>query len=251
MVEKLEVEPESISKIRGVLYLLNNGKIDSTKAEQLITKIVTPSIGDRTDWESLRQEVYERLEVLKKQPESEKVWSRGGQCGSFAAILNAFALAEITVEQAATCLARICDSWPEPLIQRDDWKTIELETYRRIQTLRQRPDKLNGLDESLTVASMLSAFVAGHLDADDVAKLFNKKAGLPIEKQNSVHRLRRMLFAVLARLQKICGNRYEEASYDSYFGTSDAVDWLLRGTLTREQAIAILDRLVEKGVLRD
>jgi len=55
MVEKLEVEPESISKIRGVLYLLNNGKIDSTKAEQLITKIVTPSIGDRTDWESLRQ----------------------------------------------------------------------------------------------------------------------------------------------------------------------------------------------------
>lgn len=101
------------------------------------------------------------------------------------------------------------------------------------------------------MGSILTAFVAGHLDADAVASLFNKKAGLPIEKQNSVRRLRRMLLAVLARLQKISGNRYEEASYDSHFGTSDAVDWLLKGTLTREQSIAILDKLVEKGNLLD
>jgi hypothetical protein len=203
------------------------------------TRKAGKSIAEQLKWARVKDKLVTLWAQLREQPDNVK----NSDVSTIDGVLDALRLAEIGFREASSKIKELLA--PTPLNKRTDWLALETEERERNNRLRQKPIK--NPCKALP-SNVIDACFSGDIGRDEALALLNEWAGLPIEKQNNIFRLRRLVLAIVARLQWISPNRYGDATSGSgYFYPDDIIDAVLKGTLTREQAVVQLDRLISQG----
>lgn len=194
-------------------------------------------IAKRTDWGKMKLEVMALILCLRQRPNAGVNCFDGcRESPTSFGILSAYCHGDINVEQFTLMMQNIYQ--PISVESRTDWEELEEEVRDRIVQLRQRPNK--SAPRNNKPATVINAYVAGDIEAKQTITLLEEWAGLPIEEQRNLPRLRQQVLAVMARIHRISENCYDKC----YLSADDIVADLFKGMLTREQAVTKLNKLI-------
>lgn len=214
-------------------------KKPAVKKENRNRSARTIPIAKRTDWLKMQTAVMDLILRLQQQPQKTpfdlEQWKSPAQLKI--ALLN-YCLGRIDVEQFTSIVKKIFQ--PIPVESRTDWPELEEEVRGRIDRLRQKPNKRTPRSNKPNI--VLNAYIYGDIGDEQAFMLFNEWAGLPVEEQKNLCRLRQQVLAIMARLQQVSENCY--GGKKCYLSADDVVADLFKGMLTREQAVTKLNQLI-------
>ncbi len=126
---------------------------------------------------------------------------------------------------------------PHSVDERTDWDKMEYEVKQLLDRLQDRPDR--GVKPGSPVDAV-RAFIAGKLT---LREMVDDITGQPVSGREDILKMRRDVYALLARLQEISPDRGCVVCNNP----RNIISVLLAGAISSEQAIAIFDRMIYDG----
>jgi hypothetical protein len=212
-------------------------KVPAQAQKKKSTRKPVVPISSRTDWDNMEQEFFQLSDRLRCRPNGYRKLPNN----IFGVAID-YATGNISDKDLPRLLGAFFK--PTPIDQREDWETMRAERVFLYERLMKNPNRKN--TPVSKPEEVVTRLVVGDIDTQEALAFFRNWAGLPIEKQQNIYRLRRQVLAIIARLQQLSSNHYANTT-NLYLFPDQVIEDYSKGSLSREQAITCLNGLIERG----
>lgn len=216
-------------------------KVPAQAQKKKSTRKPAVPISSRTDWEEMEMEIAQLSGRLIFLRETGKI-ERHLFTNNILSVVFNYIIGNIAHED----LLRILGAFfkPIPVDQREDWEIMLAERIILYRRLMENPNREKS--SASKPEEVITELIVGDISAEEALAFFRNWAGLPIEKQQNIYRLRRQVLEIIARLQQLSSNHYANTT-NLYLFPDQVIEDYSKGSLSREQAITCLNGLIERG----